>query len=409
MATGTAPLTVASTTKVTNLNADTVDGIDSTAFAQLSANNTFTGTNTISLTNTTAFRVQNASSVAALTVDTSGNAIQIGNSTTDGTAILFMLDKFNSGTEPTGADGAMYYNTSLNKFRCYQNGAWTDCIGAGGGGASTSLNNLTSTAINQSLIAGTTNSIDIGSSAATWRSGYFGTSLNTPVIRPLADSATALQIQNAAGSTTILTVNTSSNNVLIGTGTNGVTIGSTGIVLAGTARADKTVSLAPEYAGATFTGDSTDNNGSLSSDFCSGSSRQNINTTVCAATDTRNYYQWTTAQASVQDYDIYVRYQMPSDYSTGSMANMKIWGWGTTSANEIVTVSLISDASATPCSTSSDAASTNATWNQVTVASPLGACAPVAGDWVTFKVRVAAGQNNFARAGEINFDYKRTR
>lgn len=39
------------------------------------------------------------------------------------------------GIEPAGANGAMYYNTAMvpPKFRCYQNGAWTDCVGAAGG------------------------------------------------------------------------------------------------------------------------------------------------------------------------------------------------------------------------------------------------------------------------------------
>ena len=33
-----------------------------------------------------------------------------------------------------GFEGAIYYNTSDNKFRCYQGTGWTDCIGTGGGG-----------------------------------------------------------------------------------------------------------------------------------------------------------------------------------------------------------------------------------------------------------------------------------
>jgi len=32
----------------------------------------------------------------------------------------------------TGANGVIYYDQEDGKFRCYENGAWTDCIGAGG-------------------------------------------------------------------------------------------------------------------------------------------------------------------------------------------------------------------------------------------------------------------------------------
>ena len=33
--------------------------------------------------------------------------------------------------DPTGSNGALYYNTSTNKFRCYQGGSWQDCIASG--------------------------------------------------------------------------------------------------------------------------------------------------------------------------------------------------------------------------------------------------------------------------------------
>lgn len=36
-------------------------------------------------------------------------------------------------TAPTAANGVTYYDSALGKFRCYQAGAWADCIGAGGG------------------------------------------------------------------------------------------------------------------------------------------------------------------------------------------------------------------------------------------------------------------------------------
>jgi hypothetical protein len=35
---------------------------------------------------------------------------------------------------PTAANGVIYYDSTVNKFKCHENGAWKDCIGAGGGG-----------------------------------------------------------------------------------------------------------------------------------------------------------------------------------------------------------------------------------------------------------------------------------
>jgi len=44
-----------------------------------------------------------------------------------------MLELGRFSAEPTGLDSNIYYNTALNKFRAYENGAWTDLIGSGGG------------------------------------------------------------------------------------------------------------------------------------------------------------------------------------------------------------------------------------------------------------------------------------
>jgi hypothetical protein len=45
---------------------------------------------------------------------------------TDGANSLILAS---NSSDPSGTNGAMYYNSSTNKFRCYQNGAWYDCIG----------------------------------------------------------------------------------------------------------------------------------------------------------------------------------------------------------------------------------------------------------------------------------------
>jgi len=76
---------------------------------------------------TAAFQVQNSSSVGLFTVDTSGNQVYIGPSGGDTSGTLVILgNKTNSG-DPTGVNGAMYYNSSMQEFRCYRDGSWAAC------------------------------------------------------------------------------------------------------------------------------------------------------------------------------------------------------------------------------------------------------------------------------------------
>ncbi|NTW15803.1 MAG: hypothetical protein HGA38_05610, partial [Candidatus Moranbacteria bacterium] len=64
--------------------------------------------------------------------------VQIGVGGSGSTAPdYFGLDVKSTTGDPSGGfEGAMYYNTYDNKFRCYQGAAWTDCIGSGTGGMS---------------------------------------------------------------------------------------------------------------------------------------------------------------------------------------------------------------------------------------------------------------------------------
>ncbi|MFO0705029.1 MAG: hypothetical protein U0517_03660 [Candidatus Andersenbacteria bacterium] len=55
----------------------------------------------------------------------SGN-VTVGTSDTTGT--LVVLDTKTGSGDPTGTNGAMYYNSNANKMRCYENGAWGDCL-----------------------------------------------------------------------------------------------------------------------------------------------------------------------------------------------------------------------------------------------------------------------------------------
>ena len=115
-----------------SINSDMVDGIDGASLAQLSTANSFTNTNLITTSNANAF-VVNSGSSNLFKVDTTGTGqVVVGTSDANGT-VLVLDTKNDNATDPTGTAGAMYYNSTAGKFRCYQAGAWADCITAAGG------------------------------------------------------------------------------------------------------------------------------------------------------------------------------------------------------------------------------------------------------------------------------------
>ena len=109
-------------------NAETLDGIDGAALAQLSANNTFTGTNTVNVASTSALAVVNGAT-NLFKADTTSSQVVIGQA--DAAAAVLVLDS-SSGADPSNVAGSMYYNSTSGKFRCYQ-GGWVDCITPAGG------------------------------------------------------------------------------------------------------------------------------------------------------------------------------------------------------------------------------------------------------------------------------------
>lgn len=172
------------TSSAYSYNSDLLDGLDSSDFSQLAASNTWsgsansfggstfgaststsaslsapllsldTGSSSITLngtaiglagtsyTNTTASSIfQNSSdSSSAFTIarsgsggnlfvaDTSNARIYIGDPTPDANTVFLVVDNSSAASDPTGTNGAIYYNTTSNSFRCFENGTWTDCI-----------------------------------------------------------------------------------------------------------------------------------------------------------------------------------------------------------------------------------------------------------------------------------------
>jgi hypothetical protein len=74
----------------------------------------------------TGFRVLSAAGTVRFTIDTSGGNVTIGAS--DTTGALLVLDTKTGSGDPTGVNGGMYYNSNSDKFRCYQNSEWRNCI-----------------------------------------------------------------------------------------------------------------------------------------------------------------------------------------------------------------------------------------------------------------------------------------
>jgi hypothetical protein len=85
----------------------------------------------------------------------------------------------------TAYNGEIYYSTSANTFRIYQNGGWTS-IGTGGSSANTFLSNLSSpVAVNQDMTPGTDATFKVGTQTFSWLSGN---------IQSLLDSAGSVSV-----------------------------------------------------------------------------------------------------------------------------------------------------------------------------------------------------------------------
>lgn len=72
------------------------------------------------------FQVQSAGSATLFTIDSSASQVEIGNAVADSTGVLLVLDSKNTTGDPTGVNGAMYYNSANNDFRVQQNSRWAN-------------------------------------------------------------------------------------------------------------------------------------------------------------------------------------------------------------------------------------------------------------------------------------------
>ena len=234
-----------------------------------------------------------------------------------------------------------------------------------------------------------------------------GTSSNAGILA-LFNGTNKVQIQGAASTTAynfVLPASSgSTNQCLVNTSTPG-----TLQWLPCGASSTATVTLSPEYAGAVMTHNNNSANGStgtMTSDFCSGSSHLGIpaSSNPCGATQDFNYYSWTEASGA-NDYDVWTNWQAPTDFS--SISSITFYGWTTSSTNDAVKLTVYN--AGTACGNSTIAAnSTSFTSTTVSTSSCTGGSAIAAGTNVTFDVDLKVGAaSDFARVSNIVIVYNR--
>ncbi|HEY4694447.1 MAG TPA: hypothetical protein VIH52_00580, partial [Candidatus Nanoarchaeia archaeon] len=190
----------------------------------------------------------------------------------------------------------------------------------------------------------------------------------------------------------------------------GLTISGGNLTYTGSARPTKIITLSPEYEGAVLDTDGSSTvDGSMTSDNAD------------SGTAWRNYYQWTSTNASNQDYTVMVRITLPQDFSSwatgscpGSTCALEIayqTGLAATTNNGVsAIVNNDTDTPGTAVCTISEAASTS--WTTFGCASTTldDASAPewdAAGETAVIRIKLKANStvSALARVGDIKLRY----
>lgn len=177
-------------------------------------------------------------------------------------------------------------------------------------------------------------------------------------------------------------------------------------------RPARKITLSPEFPGAVLTGSGGSNTGTMTSDFCSENRAINAATTPTAASpcdsdtdgEEHNYYSWT-AQAT-NNYDIWVKWQIPSDFAALATTNpISFYGWRT-SASDTVGLTIYDDAGTT-CGLGT-VIDTNIIWDQENYNDSGGSGCSIftADEYILFHIALTVGVNDeHAKMGEIEFNY----
>ena len=181
---------------------------------------------------------------------------------------------------------------------------------------------------------------------------------------------------------------------------------------------DNYVNLNPEYAGAVLNGTGV---GTMTADFCANQSgvlqvNYSASTDPCFTSgDVKNYYKWTSPQATQQTYSIYVTYQLPATFNGFSSDDtVQLVGRVDSTSNAAVTYQMYAKTSAgslAQCwdsATSETAVTSSAnTWQSVGIngneATSCGLNSTYANGFIIFKINMKANSNASAYVSTLSF------
>lgn len=178
-----------------------------------------------------------------------------------------------------------------------------------------------------------------------------------------------------------------------------------GMVRFGTAQPTRVITISPEYTNATFI---TDGSANIAGNMIT----ENTNS---SATSYRNYYEWKSDEATLQEYTIAVRYTLPEEFhrwDTNAFSLSYQTGTANT-ADNAVSAQIIESSQSTPaCNLSTDRAST--TWTTSNMTCSGETLDDGTNDWdsagetaiIKIKVKAKNTASAFARVGDIVLRYK---
>jgi hypothetical protein len=247
------------------------------------------------------------------------------------------------------------------------------------------VNILTNLDTSGTIMAGTNNAFQVASNGAITTTGSIATTAGGVMTSAgLLTASAGMSLSNGN-----LAITGNSNIVFNTDGTDKFIIyGATGnAVTKGTLTQSNSIGMIPEYDNATLIGDGDDNFG-----------------TLCVLYQApHNYYEWTTSEPTVQDYDIVLRYRLPEGFSEfDADVPIKIWNnVSANTANTFITVTML-DTNGIDVPLTDGSNLKNIGWTESTVKMNTMGRTLTPGGYITIKIRMSADQGQKVDVGELS-------